>query len=376
MNFTADKQALLAALTTAGKATGKNVLPILEYSLFNINNDILEITGANMEVFLTQKIEIKGSTFSKKIAVPSAGILTLVKSLPEVPINFLVEEFDLPAGGKGYNLNITAGKGKYTLPAENGDDFPEFKQHIGEDVLTLKSDDLLKGIYKTLFACPSDDMGNPNIAGVCIIIENDKLIFVATNSGVLSAFKLEATLGINKTFMLSARALSMLQGMSFDEEVELSVGKNGVRLQVNEDTAFMARLVEAKFPDYKSVIPKDNNMVLTADKTELMTALRRIVNFANSLTHTVKFSITSAGVVISAEDDVKGKANEEIAGDYNSEPLEIGFNANFLIECLKRLDSDNVMMNFKASDRPMIMNDAGNSDDDVFMLCMPMYLTK
>jgi DNA polymerase III subunit beta len=135
------------------------------------------------------------------------------------------------------------------------------------------------------------------------------------------------------------------------------------------------RLIEGPYPNYEQVIPKDNDKLLVADKGALTAAVRRMAIVASDQTHRIRMSLGGPMLRFSVETPDLGAANEEMPVEYDGEPLEIGFNAQYLLELLRYMPTDEVRMSFKAPERAATIQPVGNEDTpDYLCLVMPLRL--
>ena len=141
------------------------------------------------------------------------------------------------------------------------------------------------------------------------------------------------------------------------------------------DVQVYTRLIEGPYPNYEQVIPKDNDKTMVADKGALNAAVRRMAIVASDQTHRIRMSLGGASLKFSVESPDLGAANEELEVEYDGEPLEIGFNAQYLLELLRYMPTDEVRMTFKAPERAATMQPLGNEDTpDYLCLVMPLRL--
>lgn len=135
------------------------------------------------------------------------------------------------------------------------------------------------------------------------------------------------------------------------------------------------RLIEGPYPNYEQVIPKDNDKVLIAEKTALTGAIRRMAIVASDQTHRIRMSVGGPMMKFSVQTPDLGEGSEELPVEYNGDPLEIGFNANYLLELLRYMPTSEVKLSFKAPERAATMEPLGNEDaPDFLCLVMPLRL--
>lgn len=162
-----------------------------------------------------------------------------------------------------------------------------------------------------------------------------------------------------------------------DNEDELTVSYNSNHLFVEHgSTELVCRLIDARFPDYKVVIPSDNPYKLTVVRTDFQNALRRVGVFSNKSTHQVALSINGNQLQITAQDvDFSNEGNERMACQYDGENMQIAFNAKFLIEMLSATDSEEVLVELSTPSKAGIIKPQEQpAEEELLMLVMPLML--
>lgn len=356
MTFTINQAALLSALNIAQRAVGtNNVIPILSSYHFKSTEDRLTITGNNMQtsVSITIPFEVKGSV---DIAVFAPRILGIVKDLPNQELTFTASE------GK---LIIKSGSGKYTMPYENGEDFPRFPE-IEADTVTLPSSELIELIDKTLFAAGEDDL-RQMLKGVYLEIEAGKVICTATNTNVLSTVSSVADIAAGKAVIIPTATLRILSGLPLAGDLSMSVSDNNICI-TNGDLVINSTLIDEKYPDYRSVIPPSNDKELLGDNQLFSSAVKRVSQFGIKATSQVILSLNPKEVTISAADvDFGEEAVEVVPCKYSGDPMVISLSAKQLMACFSRCETGDVKMTFSAPNRAALIY----GSDNHLMLVMP-----
>jgi len=159
-----------------------------------------------------------------------------------------------------------------------------------------------------------------------------------------------------------------------DEEIEIAQSENHLGFR-SPSTQVFTRLIEGPYPNYEQVIPRENDKNLTTDKAGLSSALRRMSIVASDQTHRVRLAMSSGSLKLSVQTPDLGEAQEEVTVTYDGSPLEIGFNAAYLLEVLKYMPTDEVTLTFKAPERAVTCEPVGWDDPASFMaLVMPLRL--
>ena len=325
MKFIISSTELLKNLQILGSILNtNNTLPILDNFLFDIENNNLTITSSDLETSLSSKISIE-SSISVKVAVPAKLLIDILKSLPDQPLTFSLEN---------NILEINSNNGKYALSYMNGDEFP--KSIIIEDAseIIFDSNVLLNIINSTIFASGNDDL-RPVMSGVFFQITSENACFVATDAHKLVKYirndiKSESSV----EFIAPNKPLNILKSILPEKKADVKVFYN----KTNAIFSFLnftliCRLIDGKFPNYEAVIPKENPNILEIDRNQLLNSTKRASIFSSKTTNQVKFEIKGNLLQISAEDlDFNNKAEETLECNYNGEDITIGFNSRFIIE--------------------------------------------
>ncbi|MBC8172738.1 MAG: DNA polymerase III subunit beta, partial [Chitinophagales bacterium] len=203
MKFIVSTTSLLRNLQMVNGVINTNtVLPILEDFLFVIEKNLLTISGTDLETSITTSLEIE-SKASGKVAIPARILVEYLKTLPEQPLTFSVDD-------ESYAVEITTDRGKYKLNGENGNDFPRIPAADNVSVVTMNTSTLQKAINKTLFAVSNDEL-RPQMTGVYFQLNPDGITFVATDAHKLVRYKrTDMQVETSTSFIVPKKALNLL----------------------------------------------------------------------------------------------------------------------------------------------------------------------
>lgn len=371
MKFIASTSTLLKQLQIInGVISSKVVIPILEYFLFEVDNENLRIVGTDLEVSIQGTIPVE-SRESGKIAVPAKLIIDILKTLPDQPITFTINE-------DNNAIELSSDNGKYKISGEVAEDFPKFPVLESAESFKLQGSILQDAISKTLFAIGTDEL-KPSLTGMSVELNEDDVTFVATDGNKLVKYKRSGT-GVESptSFILPKKALNVLRTSlhPFEEsEVEVQYNKLNALFSFG-DTTIVCRLIDERFPDYNSAIPTELPNKVRINKYDLIDSLKRIQIFASKSTYQVKFNISGNEIQLTAQDmDYSNEAHERLSCEYEGENLEIGFSARFLIEMLSSIDSEEVIISLLAHNRPGTVTPAEiNENEELVMLLMPIVI--
>ncbi len=369
MKFIVSSSSLLKHLQQiSGVINANTVLPILEDFLFEIQDKKLTVVATDLETVMRVQMDVESKT-NGKVCIPAKILLDSLKNIADQPLTFNID--------KSFAVEITSDNGKYKVMGENPDNFPKEPAADDTNSFTMHSTALLTGINKTLFAVSNDDL-RPAMTGVFFELTKDSVQFVATDAHRLVRYKRTDTKGTKtESFIVPKKPLNLLKNALPDNEDELTISYNSNHLFVNHgSTQMICRLIDARFPDYKVVIPADNPYSLIVNKDDFQNALRRVNVFSNKSTNQVALSITGSELQMAAQDvDFSFEGNERMNCQYDGEDLQIAFNAKFLIEMLNAADTDDVKLELSTPTKAGLIKPTEQAEgEELLMLVMPLML--
>ena len=374
MKFVVSSSELLGHLQAISRViSSKNTLPILDNFLFNLSGNDLEITASDLESTLITRMKLENTEGNGTIALPSRILLDTLKEFSVQPLTFDISIETLA-------VVISSENGKFNAVGQNGIDFPALPAIKKDKKITfqINADILLAGISKTLFATADDEL-RPVMGGIFVEASTDKITFVASDAHKLVRYqRTDAHADDSASFILPKKPASLLKNILPRESGPVTVefdDKNA--FFILNDYKVVCRLVEGNYPNYNSVIPKNNPRKITIDRVEFYNTLKRVSVFSNQASNLVKLQLKGNQVMVSAQDiDFSISAYERIKCQYEGDEIEIGFKSVFLLEILANIASQDVMIELADPTRaglflPVI---AENESEDLLMLLMPMMI--
>lgn len=370
MRFIVSTSTLLKQLQAVnGASSSSTVLPILENFLFEIKDSILTISATDLQTSMTTTLNVE-SKEDGKIAIPSKILIETLKSLPDQPIAFNIDD-------KTFAIEINAGDGKYKLTGENGEDFPKIPTVENASAVNIPAAALSEAINKTIFAVSNDEL-RPAMTGVFCELSTEHLTFVATDAHKLVRYRRNDTRSEQATsFILPKKALNLLKSALPADETTVVVEYNNTSAFFRfANVTLVCRLIDERYPDYVAVIPRNNTNRMSIDRVAFLSSLKRVVIFANKTTHQVRLKINGSELNISSEDiDFSNEAYERLSCQYEGEDMEIGFNARFLIEMLNNMSGEEVTLEMSTPNRAgLLIPQTSDENEDLLMLVMPVML--
>ena len=372
MRFIVSSSSLLKQLQNiSGVLNTNNSLPILDHFLFEISENKILVTASDLETTISTSIEVEAKE-EGTIAIPARLLLDTLKSLPDQPLTFTIEE------DENFGIEISSDYGKYRLSGQSGDEFPKTPEVEAPSTLEVPGELLFNAIEKTIFASGNDEL-RPVMSGVFFQLTDEGLIFVATDAHKLVKYeRSDVSAKKSADFIMPKKPLNLLKNIlsSMDDQVNIEYNDTNAAFKF-DNISLVCRLIDGKYPNYEAVIPKENPNVLSISRTALLGSIKRVSLFSSKTTHQVRLKMSGSELQISAEDaDFNNEANERLTCQYEGEDMSIGFNSRFLIEMLSNLDTEEVNIAMSAPNRAGILTPATGNDENekVLMLVMPVML--
>jgi DNA polymerase-3 subunit beta len=374
MKFVVSSTELLGHLQAISRViSSKNTLPILDSFLFNLSGNDLEITASDLESTLITRMKLENASGDGIIALPARILLDTLKEFSVQPLAFDINPDTLA-------VVITSENGKFNVVGQNGIDFPALPSIRKEKKFSfvINADVMLAGINKTLFATADDEL-RPVMGGIFIEASTDKITFVASDAHKLVRYqRTDSHADDNASFILPKKPASLLRNILPKEQGPVNVDFDDKNAFFNlNDYRVVCRLVEGNYPNYNSVIPKNNPRKVTIDRVEFYNTLKRVSVFSNQASNLVKLQLKGNQATVSAQDiDFSISAYEKIKCQYEGDDMEIGFKSVFLLEILSNISTQDVMIELADPTRAglFLPGESENESEDLLMLLMPMMI--
>ncbi len=366
MNFESKINTLKNVVEKVSRATGKNLsLPVLSCVIFDVDKvkNVLTVKSTNLDIAAQISIPIKASE-SGSVAVPAQTILNFLSSISY--------DGDIKFSQKGENLLVSFKNNTSTIKCLPKDDFPEIPTVSVIKECKILSKDFVNGIKSVWFSASISSI-KPELASIFIYSGNQELIFVATDSFRLAEKKVSFK---NPTefqqvlipYKNIPDILKILEG--FTGELDIVFDKNQIQIGFDR-TRIVSRIVDATFPDYKQIIPKDLKIEAIVLKADLLKAIKGAQVFTDNFNQIrLNFNQKDGNIKISAKNSDVGDYNESIQAKISGSDLEIAFNYKYVLDSLQSIDSESLNLSLAGPGRPMIM--ASSGDKSFMYIVMPM----
>ncbi len=377
MKFKISSTILSQNLQAIGKViSNKSPLPILDYFLFQIEEDELKITASDIETTMQTTLKVENVDGAKgSVAVPSRRILDSLKEFAEQPLTLDID-------AETCEITVLWGSGKLSIPGVPGIGYPEQQSLSAEGAtsVTLTTGLIGEGISSTVFAV-ADDSLRPVMNGINVALSPESITFVATDAHRLVRLINPTVNSANSTsFILPTKPANLLRSILPKDTaaiVTVEYDEKNVVFSLPSHR-LICRLIEGNYPNYNAVIPKDNANNFTVNRTDFMASIRRVSVCSSQASGLIHLNIGEGGIRITAQDlDYNTSAEDFIQCEYNGDSMEIGFKASFLIDILSNIHTTEVMIKLSDPTRPGLFVPVAEDEDEksnVLMLLMPMMI--
>ncbi len=345
---------------------GRTPMPVLENFLIEIKDGLMTVSATDMEIALRSSLNVP-SEEDLKMVIPAKLFYDIIRSLGDTQIKFVTEG--------NAKLKIQTDNGMYNIGYSPSDDFPDIPEVSKEKEVTMSGPDLKKMIEQTSFAMSKEDM-RPAMTGTLMEFTEEGLRLVTTDGHRLVKY-------INKTiisskeeqYIVPERAISVLSKLLNDSDIKMFLSKTNISFNLG-DLELISRLIGEKYPAYNSVIPLENENILTISTNELLSTVKRMMLFSTANSKQVKFSISSNNLEVSAEDiDHGSSAKENIICDYKGDSMDIGFNTGYVNDVITHINDEKVIFKLHSPTKACIIEPSKTEEnEELMLLLMPVRL--
>jgi len=356
-----DELARALGVVSRGVST-RTTVQILAGILLHASDGRLELAATDMELSLRTaldaSIESDGS-----VVVPGRLLLELARLLPdaEVTIEHKLEEAA---------VEIRSGSATYRLHTYNAEDFPRLPDAGVAERHEVDRETLLETVSRVSRSASRDE-SRPVLTGVLMRFETEKLVMAATDSYRLSVKETAIEGDVPELeAIVPARALQELARVAqAGERIELGVHENQVIFSTG-DALLTTRRIDGQFPNYRQLVPEAFEHELALPREELLEVVRRVAVMAQR-NSPLRLRFGDGELTVSAQTQDVGEARESLPVPFSSEPLEIGFNAEFLRDGIESVAGEQLRLKLISPLRPAVLQ---GEDDSFLYLIMPIRL--
>ena len=369
MQFVIKRDSLLKSLNfVQGVVEKKNTLPILSNVLLQLKNKKLSIIATDLDIIFYDEISDvriinEGSTTTS--AAILYDILRKISSNSEL-------NFELKSENK---LSLKSDNADFNLLCLPTDNFPTFADEFKGEEVSLNNNRFLRLLNKTKISISSDDTRH-YLNGIFLHLTEahgrNFLTGVATDSHRLSSSSLEIKgTGDFTSLILPRKTVFQLCSILTEtsDQLVMQTSENKIKFTLG-NMKLISKVIDGKFPDYKKVVPTENNKTLLVSSKEFINSIERVASVSLDRKEGVKLIINKDNVQLSVNSANSGDGNEKIKAEFSSENLNISFNSKYLIDIASEVEDKSLKMNFKDSVSPVLIEDI--SDKNSYYVIMPM----
>jgi DNA polymerase-3 subunit beta len=347
----------------------KNTIPILANVLMEAADDEVRLLATDLEVGLRSRCAAsvaKGGS----LTLPAKKLYEIVKALPETEVRIQEDKNGVKVAADRFDSRMQ------TLPRE---DFPNLPEATGSYNATLPRTVLREMIAKTQFAITSEDT-RYFLNGALFVLQPDAMVLVATDGHRLAMVSVPRGDGKPKGKDAGEVRVILPKKTLWELSRLLSEGEEDIRYERGENHLFfdvggrmlISRMIDGQFPAYERVIPKNNDKRIEFDRDRLTNAVRRVALLSNERSRAVKFQMESGKVEISSSSPEFGEAKEVLLVDYAAAPMQICFNAQYVLDFLGVVETEGVSLEFKDEMSQAVMQPVGAEGYEYIYVVMPM----
>lgn len=347
----------------------RNTIPILSNVLLNADGASLEMKATDLDLEVTEatpaNVEQAGAT-----TVPAHLLYDIVRKLSEGA------EVMLKTDESGSSMSVVSGRSSFKLQCLPQSDFPQLSAGSFSHIFRLDSTALKALIENTQFAISTEET-RYYLNGIFMHTHDEggtlMLRAVATDGHRLARAEVEAPAGSEGMpgIIIPRKTVSELQKLVDDPDVAVTVELSDTKIRFTIGSVVLtSKLIDGTFPDYERVIPTGNDKKLIIDRQTFANAVDRVSTISSERGRAVKMSIAEGQVTLAVNNPDSGSATEELAADYGSDPIDIGFNAKYLLDVAAQLSGSEARFMLADAGSPTIIQDT--ADERTLYVLMPM----
>jgi DNA polymerase-3 subunit beta len=370
MQFTVSKNALLKELNLLqGIVEKKSTIPILSNVLIETANEsTILLVATDLDVSLQTECSADSSR-PGSIVLQARKLFDIVRNLPDAEIKFTREDNDW--------VRIVCAASEFRIVGQAKEHFPSTPKADKAGV-TIPSNVMHSLINRTVFAITQEE-SRYALNGALLLFSEGRLQMVATDGHrlALAASNIDQAQdqGDHLKVIIPKKALAELAKLTAgaEEGLELSRDENHLYFEI-QNRYLTSRMLAGQFPNYELVLPKSNDKSVSLNVDSITQAIRRAALMADERSHGVKIDLSSGKLSITAQSADVGEAKEVIPLDYSGDSLSIGFNAQYVLDFLGVVGTDEVLFEFKDEQSPALLRPSGDEQSDYKYVVMPMRL--
>jgi DNA polymerase III subunit beta len=370
MHVTLERAALLKALGHVHRVVERrNTIPILANVLLQARDQALTLKATDLDIEITESVgadvaQAGGTT------LPAHVLYDIIRKLPDGA------KVSLETSGDSGQLVLRAGRSRFMLQSLSESDFPDLNAGDLSHHFSLPASQLKKLIEKTQFAISTEET-RYYLNGIYLhaleVGGHMMLRAVATDGHRLARVEIPAPAGASGMpgIIVPRKTVAELQKLVEDGEAEVRIDMSTAKIRCTFGAVVVtSKLIDGTFPDYARVIPGANDKRLVVERAAFEAAVDRVSTISSERGRAVKLALADGKMTLSVNNPDSGSAVEELEVDYESAPIDIGFNARYLLDIAAQLDSDTALLKFNDPGSPTLIQDRDGAS--TLYVLMPM----
>jgi DNA polymerase-3 subunit beta len=370
MKVTVERAQLLKSLGHVHRVVERrNTIPILANILIRAERGKLALKATDLDLEVNETIAAEVSP-GGSTTVPAHMLYDIVRKLPEG------SQIVVEASGDRGVLTIRAGRSRFTLQTLPESDFPDLNAGDMTHSFRLPAADLKKMIDKTQFAISTEETRyylNGIFLHMAASGKAETLRAVATDGHRLAQFEIPLPSGAKGMpgVIVPRKTVGEVQRLIEDSEAEVAIELSTSKIKFTiGDVVLTSKLIDGTFPDYGPVIPLGNSKILQVDKNEFEHAVDRVSTVSSERGRAVKLALAGGKLTLSVNNPDSGSATEEIEVEYDSDPLDIGFNSRYLLDIASQIEGETAVLKLADPGSPTLIQDKDGKQ--ALYVLMPM----
>ncbi len=368
MEFAVSKSDLVRELgLTQGVVEKKTTIPILSNILVETDGDKVWLTATDLELGIKcacpARIKKEGAG-----TIPARRLLDYVRLLPDADVQVKL--------GENQWASLVCGRSRTRIAGMSRESFPELPE-MPETLAEIPLGVLSQMIASTIFAISAEE-SRFTLNGALLILKDSGLVMVATDGHRLALVEKHVPLpGLTGSFraLLPKKAMSEIQKLANDDPskpIQFSGNDNHLFFRIDQ-RLLLSRKLTGNFPDYERVLPKEHPHMLQVGKDELKAAIERVAQFADERSRAIRIKVLKDELKVHSSISETGESEETIPVEHDGPDVEIGFNAQYLIDFLRAVDGSEVQFHFKDANSAGELRPHASAADSVYRyVVMPM----
>lgn len=343
----------------------RSTLPMLQYVLLDTKEKSLKLVATDLEVGIECVVECEDVKEEGIVTLPCKKLHEIVNNLPSGIVNVDMSD--------GNVVGLSCGVVRYKLMGMPPDEFPKSPEVSREKAFSMSQADLKEMLKKVGFSI-SLDPNRVNITGLLLALAGKELRLVSTDGRRLSLAvrSFENAPGGDSSYIIPRKTVIELERLlGEDGEVNVFLSENQIAFEFG-NLLVISNLIDGVFPNYEQVIPRTHEKKIVADKEPFAVATRRAQVMTTDRYNLVKYEISKGKMIVATNCPEVGEVRDELEVEYDDGPVEVGFNPQFILEVLKAIEEDKVMMELKDAQSSGLLKPVDN--DNYLYVVMPVRL--